>query len=199
MSEAVGKNGMPTYSSPVKILRPGDAGFPGSPSNPVTVRAEKEPAVTSSCVTRKSRRCALCAKEFTPTGNRQVRCAACKSKIKPPTKPEAKPAAPQASVVAQAIGKLREKAAMPKKATPELPPELPPVGSAFALQVGGDHYRTMAIQPLEFISKNKLGFIAGNVVKYVCRHHLKGGQEDLDKAIHYLQLLRETEYGKATG
>lgn len=188
MNEAVGKNGMPTYPSPVTILRPGDAGFPGSSSKPAAASAAKESAAAINRVSRKTRRCAFCAKEFTPTGNRQVRCAACKAKVKPPTRPEAKPAAPQASVVAAAIGKLREKAAAPAK------PAAQP--SAFELQVGGDHYRTMAIQPLEFITKNKLGFIAGNVVKYVCRHHLKGGQEDLDKAIHYLQLLRETEYGK---
>ncbi len=62
-------------------------------------------------------------------------------------------------------------------------------------QVGGDHYRTMAIQPVEFIVRNSLGFCEGNVIKYVCRHAVKGGVQDLDKALHYLRLLREFHYG----
>lgn len=63
-------------------------------------------------------------------------------------------------------------------------------------QVGGDHYRQMPIQPGEFIYRNKLGWHEGNAVKYICRHRLKGGKVDIDKAIHYLELLREIEYGK---
>ena len=62
-------------------------------------------------------------------------------------------------------------------------------------QVGGNHYKTMVIQPAEFIHKNKLGFLEGNIIKYVCRHATKGGIEDLDKALHYLNLLKEWEYG----
>lgn len=67
--------------------------------------------------------------------------------------------------------------------------------SAFDTQVGGSHYRDFAIQPTEFILKNKLDFATGNVIKYVIRH--KGGMdkraEDLRKAIHYIQLLAEHE------
>lgn len=63
-------------------------------------------------------------------------------------------------------------------------------------QVGGDHYRKLAIQPVEFITRNGLGFCEGNVIKYICRHAAKGGAEDLDKAIHYIELLRELTYGK---
>lgn len=66
--------------------------------------------------------------------------------------------------------------------------------SATQTQVGGSHYRDMAIQPIEFTLKNGLGFCEGNVIKYVSRHKSKGGRKDLEKAIHYLQLLIEEEY-----
>ena len=63
-------------------------------------------------------------------------------------------------------------------------------------QIGGEHYKTMAIQPSEFIFKNNLNWCQGNVIKYVCRYKDKNGIEDIDKAIHYLQLLKQYEYGK---
>jgi len=66
---------------------------------------------------------------------------------------------------------------------------------ATEIQEGGDHYRAMEIQPIEFILANGLGFCEGNVVKYVSRHKRKNGAEDLRKAIHYCQLLLESEYG----
>lgn len=69
---------------------------------------------------------------------------------------------------------------------------LPP---ASEIQVGGNHYRNFAIQPAEFIHKNQIGFLAGNVIKYVCRHGAKNGVEDLQKARHYIDLLIEHEYG----
>lgn len=65
--------------------------------------------------------------------------------------------------------------------------------SALNVQVGGSHYRDMAIQPVEFIHKNRIGFIPGNVIKYVCRADKKGGIEDLKKARHYIDLLIEME------
>ncbi len=67
-------------------------------------------------------------------------------------------------------------------------------------QVGGDHYKDLAIQPFEFIELNNLGYGAGNVVKYICRYKTKGGVDDLKKARHYIDLLIEVEgqniYGK---
>lgn len=62
-------------------------------------------------------------------------------------------------------------------------------------QIGGNHYKEFAIQPTEFIAKNNIGFIEGNVIKYVCRHKSKNGRQDIEKAIHYLNLLLEYEYG----
>lgn len=60
-------------------------------------------------------------------------------------------------------------------------------------QVGGNHYKDMVIQPVEYIVKNNLGFIEGNVVKYVSRWKSKGGIEDLKKARHFLDILIENE------
>ena len=58
-------------------------------------------------------------------------------------------------------------------------------------QVGGDHYKDMPIQPSEFIFVNELNWLQGNAIKYVCRYGSKGGKQDLDKAIHYIELLKE--------
>ena len=66
-------------------------------------------------------------------------------------------------------------------------------------QIGGDHYRSMAIQPTEYIVRNKLSFPEGCVIKYVSRHRFKGGKQDLEKAIHYLQVIIESEYGEHDG
>lgn len=63
-------------------------------------------------------------------------------------------------------------------------------------QEGGNHYKDMAIQPVEFITANNLGFLEGNVVKYICRHHAKNGAEDIKKAIHYCEMLLQTKYGE---
>ena len=61
-------------------------------------------------------------------------------------------------------------------------------------QVGGKHYRNMKIQPAEFINENKLLFAEGNAIKYICRHTIKGKEEDVRKAIHYLEMILERDY-----
>ena len=61
-------------------------------------------------------------------------------------------------------------------------------------QVGGDHYKDMAIQPSEFIVANNIGWYEGNAIKYICRHSRKNGKIDLDKAKHYIDLLIERTY-----
>ena len=63
--------------------------------------------------------------------------------------------------------------------------------SALDRQVQGNYYKSLKIQPIEFITKNKLSFIQGNIIKYVCRFDKKNGNEDIDKAIHYCELLKE--------
>lgn len=55
-------------------------------------------------------------------------------------------------------------------------------------QIGGDHYKDLAIQPGEFIVRNSLGWYEGNAIKYITRHKMKGQKQDLEKAIHYLEL-----------
>lgn len=67
---------------------------------------------------------------------------------------------------------------------------------ALAKQVGGSHYKDMAIQPVEYIHKNGIGFVEGCVIKYVSRWKTKGGVEDLRKAKHFLDLLIEMEDDK---
>lgn len=66
--------------------------------------------------------------------------------------------------------------------------------SALNTQIGGSHYKQYEIQPVEFYIANNIPFVEGNIIKYVCRHRHKNGKEDLDKAIHYLELLREHLY-----
>ncbi len=70
------------------------------------------------------------------------------------------------------------------------------IGTALDKQEGGSHYKCFTIQPVEFITKNNLGFCEGNVIKYVCRYKMKNGIEDLRKAKHYLELLAELVYGE---
>lgn len=66
-----------------------------------------------------------------------------------------------------------------------------PVGKETPLdiQVAGDHYKTLGIQPVEYIRQNNIGYFEGNVIKYVTRWKDKGGIKDLEKAKHYLEML----------
>lgn len=65
--------------------------------------------------------------------------------------------------------------------------------SALDTQVAGSHYKELKIQPVEFIHQNEIGFMAGNVIKYVCRYKAKNGVQDLEKAKHYIEMLIEQE------
>lgn len=58
-------------------------------------------------------------------------------------------------------------------------------------QVGGNHYRDMAIQPIEFALANKLDFFQLNIVKYITRRKENKRVEDLKKAQHYLGMYIE--------
>jgi len=61
-------------------------------------------------------------------------------------------------------------------------------------QVGGTHYKSMVIQPSEFINKNNIPFAEGNAIKYLCRHKQKNQKQDLEKAIHYCQMAIDRDY-----
>ena len=65
--------------------------------------------------------------------------------------------------------------------------------SALNTQVAGDHYKSLKIQPIEFIHANGIPFAEGSVIKYVTRWRDKGGIKDLEKAKHFLELLIELE------
>jgi hypothetical protein len=63
------------------------------------------------------------------------------------------------------------------------------------MQIGGDHYMDKAIQPWDYIVSNDLGFLEGNIIKYITRWNYKGGVQDLRKAQHYLAKLIEVADG----
>lgn len=67
---------------------------------------------------------------------------------------------------------------------------------ALETQVDGDHYKSLCIQPIEYIRANNLGYEEANVVKYITRHASKGGRKDLEKAKHYIDLLIEWKYAE---
>lgn len=69
--------------------------------------------------------------------------------------------------------------------------------SALDVQVGGGHYTTMKIQPMEFSMANELDACQHTIVKYVCRFRNKNGIEDLRKARHVLEMLCQFEYGES--
>lgn len=65
--------------------------------------------------------------------------------------------------------------------------------SALERQVSGEHYKSLKIQPIEFIHANGIPFAEGSVIKYVMRWRDKGGLADLEKAKHFLEILIELE------
>lgn len=65
--------------------------------------------------------------------------------------------------------------------------------SALETQVGGNHYKDLKIQPIEFIHANNIPFCEANAIKYLCRWRHKNGKQDLLKARHYIDLLIELE------
>jgi hypothetical protein len=207
-------------AGPVRILRPGDPGFPKYEDAPAQTRktcqhpgcatvfepsaaqrkyckdhgtrqAEQERyLIKQGCAPKKrategavkaspsnTRRCFQCGKDYVPTGNAQRTCQTCKSKAIPPTKPKT----------------LKD--IQVRKVQAEPPRDLPArAADPFSEQVGGDHYKSLAIQPIEYCQRNGLNYCEANVVKYVTRHRHKGGSQDILKAIHNLQLLLQMEY-----
>lgn len=73
--------------------------------------------------------------------------------------------------------------------------------SSLDRQVGGFHYKDYHIQPIEFMVKNNLSFVVGSVIKYLCRYNKMGGKglQDLEKCIHYIELLIELEGWRKNG
>lgn len=68
--------------------------------------------------------------------------------------------------------------------------------SALDVQIGGGHYKSMAIQPMEYSMKNGLDACQHTAIKYISRFRDKGGIEDLKKAKHVIDMLIEFEQAK---
>lgn len=70
--------------------------------------------------------------------------------------------------------------------------------SALEKQIGGDHYRKLKIQPMEYSMANGLDPCQHTIIKYVTRFRDKGGIADLEKAKHTIDLLIELERAKGS-
>jgi hypothetical protein len=71
-----------------------------------------------------------------------------------------------------------------------------PSNKADDLQVGGDHYKNMGVQPWKAMEswmtpEQFAGFLRGNAIKYLARCDAKGGIDDIKKARHYIDKLVE--------
>ncbi len=66
--------------------------------------------------------------------------------------------------------------------------------SAFDHQVGGSHYKDLAIQPAQFLRALNVRHLEGEAIYRILRHAQKNGKQDLEKAIHTLQLIIEMDY-----
>ena len=62
-------------------------------------------------------------------------------------------------------------------------------------QIGGSHYQKYKIQPSKFVIENELLYPEGCAIKYIIRHQDKNGKEDLKKAIHFIEMIIERDYG----
>ena len=65
-------------------------------------------------------------------------------------------------------------------------------------QVGGDHYKNLAVEPWAAMQawmtpEEFRGFLKGNVIKYLARTK---GPNDIQKAHHYMEKLLEVTNGK---
>ena len=63
-------------------------------------------------------------------------------------------------------------------------------------QIGGTHYQNFKIQPSKFVIENELLYPEGCVIKYILRHRLKGKKQDLEKAIHFIEMIIQRDYTK---
>jgi hypothetical protein len=92
------------------------------------------------------------------------------------------PGVAQVNVLRDAIDRLKNR-------SNETKPDNP-----LDIQIGGNHYKDWPIQPTEFISRNKLTFLQGNIIKRVCRWNLKGQAKlDIEKAKHELDMMYALE------
>lgn len=65
---------------------------------------------------------------------------------------------------------------------------------ALDMQIGGSHYKEMAVQPVQVAQQYGLDFCSASVLKYISRHRKKGGRQDLLKALHFMSLRADVGY-----
>ena len=71
------------------------------------------------------------------------------------------------------------------------------------VQVGGDHYKTMGdYQPWQVLAawmtpEELRGYMKGTVIAYLAREKQKGGDQDIGKALHTMQLWQELRKDKS--
>lgn len=61
-------------------------------------------------------------------------------------------------------------------------------------QVGGEHYKNLAIQPVEYCYRNNIPAIESSIIRYATRHRDKNKAQDIEKIIHYAKILLQLEY-----
>jgi len=71
-----------------------------------------------------------------------------------------------------------------------------PKSEALTTQVGGGHYNALPIQPFQYSMANGLDPLQHTIIKYVTRFRDKGGEVDLEKAKHCIDLLIAYERGE---
>ena len=70
--------------------------------------------------------------------------------------------------------------------------------SADEKQIGGSHYKDMTVQPWAVMKavltpEEFQGFLKGNIIKYSMRQGKKEDSDDGNKALHYMQKLKEMQ------
>jgi len=68
--------------------------------------------------------------------------------------------------------------------------------SVWDKQHGGSHYQKYKIQPSKFVVENELLYPEGCAIKYIIRHRDKGKEQDLLKAIHFIEMIIERDYSE---
>jgi hypothetical protein len=71
-----------------------------------------------------------------------------------------------------------------------------PDGLKLISKIDPTYYRYGKIEVADFIWDKKLNYFEGNAIKYIVRHRMKNGKEDLLKAIWYISRLIESEYNE---
>tara|TARA_R100001530_G_scaffold133808_1_gene107735 strand:- start:182 stop:427 length:246 start_codon:yes stop_codon:yes gene_type:complete len=60
--------------------------------------------------------------------------------------------------------------------------------------VSPPYYARWKVEPVSFIMRNRIPYAEGNIIKYVMRHDMKDGVKDINKAIRYLEMIKEEQY-----